>query len=184
MVRRWSYLEFQVNSTKVKDAYSKKTFKNTVRFKKFSDKITKALRKKFNSRKVFNSTYHLMIYAFRWVKYYRIIAFSEKLTQLNNFFPQKSLLGNNVNQQWSNSVIASLRTGINFKTLYVNSPACTQFLIFNANLGYSHTSNLEGMCPKQYQVEAMLKFSKSLRRLFTILQLANIFTKSKKTVII
>jgi hypothetical protein len=177
MVRRWSYLEYSVNSTRVKATYSKRTFKNTVRFKKFSDKATKVLRKKFNSRKVFNSTYHLMIYAFRWVKYYRVIAFKEKLTQLNNFFLQKLFPVNDINRQWSNSVIASLRTGINFKTLYVNSNTCTQFLIFNTNLGYSYTSNLEGMYPKQNQVEVMLKFSKSLRRLLTILQLSNIFSK-------
>ena len=86
MVRRWSYLKNykpsqSANNLKFTNTYFRKTFKSTVRFKKFSRSISKMSRKKYNFRKIVNSSYNFLAYAFYWTRVYKLIS---KESQSNN----------------------------------------------------------------------------------------------------
>ena len=97
----------------------------------------------------------------------------EKLSQLDNLFPQKKDLTTFHNQQLNNSVISSAKIGVYFVTL--NTYNYNQSLIFNSKFGYLCSSIPNNIHMKQLQLLSMMKFTKTLRRLLIIVQLTKIF---------
>jgi hypothetical protein len=169
MVRRWSYLENQGKNIKLETVYFKKTFKSTVRFKKFSFRLTKLVRKKFNLRKVFNSHYNLPLYSFKWSKLYRILAFTNKLNQIDNFFLQKNTLLLKSKQHRASLIIASIKIGVALNTLHLNPDYHIQPLITNNNYLYlsTHTTSSTAKHPKLGDVNNLSHYISSFRRLIT-----------------
>ena len=174
MVRRWSYLEKQNSNVKLSTVYFKKSFKSTVRFKRFSVRLTKLTRKKFTSRKIINSHCNFSLYAFSWSKSYKLLAKSTKLDQINNFFWVKSISAQNSRQSWSVSIINSLRFGISFNSLHINSGYHTQPLLFGDNFAFTKALDANTTYLMLNQISKITCFASLLRRILTIKVLKSI----------
>lgn len=168
MVRRWSYLSNSITNIKLSTVYFKKSFKSTVRFKRFSVKLTKLTRKKFNSRKIINSHYNLMIYAFKWAKVYKLIMKNNKLLQINNFFARKSLLAQSSKQSWSNLIAGSKKLHVAFSSLRLNPNYHMKHLFFDSYFLYIRFSGGKVIFPKLNSVIMLYYYLNSIRRLITL----------------
>lgn len=188
MIRRWSYIEANSTLLVIKDlsftnTHFKKTFKHTVRFKKFSKNFSKLTRKKYAFRKINNSNYNFLTCIYSWVKSYSKFVFVEKYIHTSNLYSLDSNSAVNFKQHWNNSI--ALSKASNYK--FVSSRLSSNFYPISLKF-YNDFLYLD----KNYQAKAfitldhslltnnslyLLKFNKLLRKLFILCVLTKTFVK-------
>lgn len=188
MVRRWSYLStspklFNPNG-KLRRTYFKKTFKATVRFKRFFKNVSKLLRRKYNLRKMTNTSYTLLLYSYRWAKLYSQIKRTE--VRIQDYLAQAR------NATFVISEGASLRNALAFSKQFcipVSRPTITttshlKHLIFNTStVGYYSNSakntNLTHLYfnPYTFHFSALILRILSLRKFFVLALLSIVNAK-------
>lgn len=136
MVRRWSYISstcpVKVNP-KFLGVYFRKSFKSTVRFKRFSKTYSKISRKKYNLRKLSNSNFNLLMYSYSWIKYYKKNIVRNSLRQLESLYLSRIVsLGSHL-QGKSNAIIESKRTNSKLVSLKLTSSLSNNFIFFHQN---------------------------------------------------
>jgi len=186
MIRRWSYINFCNVSHTVKnlcftDVHFRKTFKNAVKFKKFSKNLSKPVRKKYASRKIINSNYNLLTYAYFWVKSYNKFVFLEKCVHASNLYSLKKDSNINFKQYWNNSVALNKIAGYNFlspqlsRTFYSMSLKHSyEFSFLSKASQNSILSELDYAFLTKHSL-SVFRFNKLLRKIFILCIIKNIF---------
>lgn len=184
MIRRWSYLkndciELTPNNSSFTNVYFRKTFKSTVRFKRFSKVLSKLSRKKYNLRKINHSNYNLLSYTFSWIKFYSQYISLNKLTQLSSMYFLNKTSAPIFNQNKSNAIILSKNLGLSFVSLFISNKQAPQSLIFDKHFIYldkskKHTIiNNFSLINISKQKSHVFLFNKLLRRIFVVSILKN-----------
>jgi hypothetical protein len=124
MIRRWSYLDnFKTNTihsnSNFINVYFRKSFKSTVRFKRFSKTLSKLNRKKYNFRKIINSNYNLLSYALYWTRFYRQYMLLNKIVQLKYIYLLPINYETSLNQYKNNAIVSSKDLRCSFLTKYI-----------------------------------------------------------------
>jgi hypothetical protein len=186
MIRRWSYLNFCNVSHTVKnlcftDVHLRKTFKNAVKFKKFSKNLSKPVRKKYASRKITNSNYNLLTYAYFWVKSYNKFLFLEKCVHAANLYSLKKDSNLSFKQYWNNSVALNKILGYHFLSSRLSHTFYSISLKHSYEFSYlGKTSRNSTFLELDYTFFmkhslSVFRFNKLLRKMFILCIIKNIF---------
>lgn len=188
MIRRWSYIKANTKSLIIKDLsfvniHFKKTFKHTVRFKKFSKNFSKLTRKKYAFRKINNSNYNFLTCIYSWVKSYNKFVFIEKCIHTNNFYLLDSSFSANFKQHWNNSIALSKISNYKFVSSQLSPNFYPVSLKFHNDFLYlDKNSQSKAFTTQDHSLLTnnslyLLKFNKLLRKLFTLCVLTKVFVK-------
>jgi len=184
MVRRWSYLKTP-SATKVNSkflaVYLRKSFKSTVRFKKFSKNFSKISRKKYNLRKLSNSNYNFLMYSYFWIKWYKKSIVANSLYQLDSLYPASLDIESSQSQKKTNSVITSKRIRLNLASLRLTSSLSNKLLYFQQSAVFAVTKgtfsakNLQRFKIGNLYFSRLLNLTSLIRRLQVLLVTKHIF---------